>query len=58
MAKRCWSYAPEKIGGPAGEEGRDLILRLQQGLEAAWGDGVGIAVAIPTISSMPVGGAA
>ena len=32
MAKRCWSYAPEKIAVPAGQ-GRAMIEGLQQGLK-------------------------
>ncbi len=30
--KRCWRYVPEKMGRPAGQEGRDMILQIQRGL--------------------------
>jgi putative transposase len=29
--KRFQSYVPEKMGRPVGEEGRDMILHIQQG---------------------------
>jgi hypothetical protein len=30
--KRCWNCVPEKMGRPAEQKGRDMILQIQRGL--------------------------
>ena len=48
MAKRCWSYAPEKNGRPCWRRRTGVDPSPPAGPEAGRGDGIGIAV-VPVV---------